>query len=134
MPSDAIVFNHRQTEGILKGQMGHRGKALVDGNVGPARASSNGWQHVYGIWPLSDDFKSYDDFLKSLKSSGKKSVKTTDLSDEDLEEWYNLLRKIAKLEAEINLLKAERENMLDGHDILKSYREEQAYLNEQIAV
>ena len=43
---------------------------------------------------------------------------------EDLEEWYNLLHKIAKLEAEIKLIEAERANMLDGNEILRSYREQ----------
>lgn len=54
LPSNAIVFNHRQTAGIIRGQIGYRGNALAEGNVddliagdafaeghitGPARAS-----------------------------------------------------------------------------------------------
>jgi hypothetical protein len=40
IPSDAIIFNHRQTKGILDGQMGFRGTAMAEGNVsGPAYAS-----------------------------------------------------------------------------------------------
>ena len=129
MPDDAIVFNHRQTEGVLKGQMGHRGKALADGNItGPARVNS----HTINPELAFAAFGSYAEFIASLGGSGKTSYKFTDVGE--LEEWYNLLRKIAKLEAEINLIQAERENITDGHDYLKSLREQQAYLNEEIAV
>jgi hypothetical protein len=127
MPDDAIVFNHRQTEGILKGQMGHRGKALADGNItGPARVND---KTITPPWATEGG---YAEFLESLGKSGSKTYKFTDVGD--LEKWYNLLRKIAKLEKEITLEQAKRENMLDGHDWLKSYREEQSYLHEQIAV
>ena len=125
VPSDAIVFNHRQTEGILKGQWGHRGKALNGGNLGK----------YWDIWNLGEGrYNSYSDWVSDFlkPSSGKKAVETTVI--EDLEEWYNLLRKIAKLEAEINLAEAERANMISGHETLRSYREEQALLHEQIAL
>lgn len=129
MPSDAIVFNHRQTAGILQGQWGHRGKALADGNItGPARVNS------HTITPPWATAGGYAAFLESLgKGNRSKTYKFTEVGEE-LEEWYNLLRKIAKLEKEITLEQAKRENMLDGHDWLKSYREQQSYLHEQIAV
>jgi len=78
-------------------------------------------------------FESFADFLNNYGGK-KRNSKGKAYRKEDLEEWYNLLRKIAKLEAEIKLIEAERANMLDGNEILRSYREQQTLLEEQIAV
>ena len=43
LPDDAIIFNHLQTQGILRGQMNVRGTAVASGTVnsGPAMANGN---------------------------------------------------------------------------------------------
>jgi hypothetical protein len=71
-------------------------------------------------------------------SSGKGgggSGNTIKAVTEELQEWYNLSRQIEHIEQEINNLIAERKNLLesDGAAYLRSLREEQSLLREQIA-
>jgi hypothetical protein len=62
LPKDAIVFNHKQTEGIAKGQFNIRGKAMAEGNitgpamVGGAAAALAAVQRAKSLWQgLLDD-------------------------------------------------------------------------------
>jgi hypothetical protein len=128
MPSDAIVFNHKQTKGIVNGQWGHRGKALSEGNI---KNNPLETPYVLDSWGALWGYSSFGDLINDLGKGSNKQINAT--ITEDLEEWYNLLRKIAKLKAEISLIEAERANMLSGHEILRNYREQQALLHEQIA-
>jgi len=52
--------------------------------------------------------------LESKKGGGSKKVEYTEVNE--LEEWYNLMRKITRLQAERNLLEAEYENLTSGHE------------------
>lgn len=123
LPSNAIVFNHRQTEGILKGQWGHRGKALVEGN---ALDGGTFWDGQIGI-------NFFTDLINGLSKSGSgKKVEYTEVSE--LEEWYNLMRKITRLQAERNFLEAEYENLTSGHEQLDNIRARQKALHEEMAI
>lgn len=138
LPTDAIVFNHKQTEDLLKGKSGVRGKALVNGNVsGPAYAGSSNIDaaiaqadKIIKLW--SDILNtSLDDMLASSSGGGNDAKANI----EELQEWYNLSRQIANVEQEINNLIAERENIAqkEGAAYLRSLRQEQNLLNQQVA-
>ena len=138
LPDDAIVFNHRQTEGIIRGQAGYRGKALVNGNVsGPAYASGTAaaiqkLEEAKAMWQSIADM-GVNDLLNSAKGGGGGGGNSIKAHIEDLEEWYNLLRQISNLEQKINNLVAERVNITDGHEYLRNLRDTQALLEKQVA-
>ena len=126
LPSDAIVFNHKQTEGIAKGQMGVRGTALSGGNF-------NWYEALEALWRQGDK-SSFDSGWGQFfgNTGGKGGGKTYEFAEQEGEEWYNYLRRIAKLEQEINQLEAERENIMDGGAYLRNLREVQAVYQEQL--
>ena len=126
LPSDAIVFNHKQTEGIAKGQMGVRGTALAGGNF-------NWYEALEALWRQGDK-SSFDSGWGQFfgNTGGKGGSKTYEFAEQEGEEWYNYLRRIAKLEQEINQLEAERENIMDGGAYLRNLREVQAVYQEQL--
>ena len=146
IPSNAIIFNHKQTEGILKGQANIRGRvkdggeAFAEGNVsGPAYGTGNidaaikALQEARAMWQSLLDRNLSD--LAGIASQGGGGNVAKAYSDE-LEEWYNLLRQIADIEAEINQLVAERTNLqneYNGEASLRNLREQQALLNRQLA-
>ena len=136
LPDDAIVFNHRQTEGIIKGQAGYRGKALVNGNVsGPAFAggfsdAAKQARTIASMWQAMID-KPIKDLLESGGGGGGGGNSIT-AHIEDLEEWYNLLRQIENLEQSINNLQAKRNNITDGREYLRNLRETQSLLEQQL--
>lgn len=140
LPNDAIVFNHRQTAGIIKGQAGYRGQALMNGNVtGPAAADGidaaiSAVEKIIKLWSNIAD-SSLSDLLSGGSSGGGGSGNTIKAVTEELQEWYNLSRQIEHIEQEINNLIAERANLLesDGAAYLRSLREEQALLRDQVA-
>lgn len=148
IPDDAIIFNHKQTEGILKGQANNgRGKtvngqpAFATGNVsGPAYASGisgaitaidreiMAWKALLSITTA--------DLLGSAGGGGGGggSGNTLKAHIEDLVEWYNLTRQIADIEQKINNIIAKRANITDGREYLKSLREQQHLLEGQALV
>ena len=138
LPNDAIVFNHRQTEGIIRGQMGIRGKAMADGNVeGPAYAgglsgAAQAARDIANMWRGIAANNSLKDLLGGGGGGGGGGNELKAVTAE-LQEWYNLTRQIAYLEQEINNLVAERENITDGSDYLKNLRETQKLLEQQKA-
>lgn len=139
LPSDAIIFNHLQTQGILRGQMNIRGTAMADGNVsGPAYAGGIG----AALSAVSRAKSVWQGLLSSLTAAdlldgggggggggGGESLKA---HIADLQEWYNLSRQIAKIESEINTLISKRNNLTDGHKYLRNLRETQSLLDDQI--
>lgn len=141
LPNDAIVFNHRQTAGIIKGQAGYRGQALVNGNVtGPAAAGGidaaiSAVEKIIKLWSNIADSSLSDLLSGGSNSGGGGSGNTIKAVTEELQEWYNLSRQIEHIEQEINNLIAERANLLesDGAAYLRSLREEQALLRDQVA-
>lgn len=148
IPDDAIIFNHKQTEGILKGQANNgRGKtvngqpAFATGNVsGPAYAGGlsgaitaidreiMAWKALLSITTA--------DLLGSAGGGGGGggSGNTLKAHIEDLVEWYNLTRQIADIEQKINNIIAKRANITDGRAYLKSLREQQHLLEGQALV
>ncbi len=137
IPDNAIIFNHKQTEGIINGQAGVRGKTK---NGGPAFATGK----AAAIKAIDDEIALWQNFknvaLKDLLGSsgggggGGGSGNTIKAHIEDLVEWYNLTRQIADIEQKINNIIAERENITDGHEYLRNLREQQHLLEGQAIV
>ncbi len=138
LPDDAIVFNHKQTAGIINGQAGYRGKTV---NGGPAFAKGSLAAAIAAIdkeialWRSMKDL-TLSDMLGGSGGSGGGggggSGNTLKAHIEDLVEWYNLSRQIADIEQKINNIIAERENITDGHEYLRSLREQQHLLEGQV--
>ena len=141
LPDDAIIFNHLQTQGILRGQMNVRGTAVASGTVnsGPAMAGGNigaalqAVQRAKAVWQGLLNKLSAQDLLGAGGGGGggggdKKAV------IQDLQEWYNLSRQIANIEQEINNIVAERENIADGGAYLRSLRQQQELLQDQVGI
>ena len=150
LPSNAIVFNHRQTAGIIRGQVGYRGKALAEGNVddlitgeafaeghitGPARASIDDTigqlKALREMWQSIVDATVED--LVSAGGGGGGGGSTAKAVTAELQEWYNLMRKIEYLTQEIANLESKRANILEkeGEAYLRNLRQTQALLEEQ---
>lgn len=141
LPNNAIVFNHKQTEGIVNGQANIRGKAMADGNVsGPALAGGSAAsalaavQRAKAVWQGLLNSLSVADLLGGGQGGG--GGNTLKGVSEELQEWYNLSRQIADIEQEINNLIAERQNIAkkDGDAYLRSLRQQQELLQEQAAI
>ena len=136
LPSDAIVFNHLQTAGIMKGQMNVRGTAMADGNVhgpalaGGASAALASVQRAKAVWQGILGMTAQDLVNAGGGGGGGNSLKAVTA---ELQEWYNLTRQIENLEQEINNLIAERENIAkdNGEKYLKNLRETQKLLGQQ---
>ena len=153
LKDDAIVFNHLQTHSILsKGHAFGRGKPLISerrsvafatGNIsqtGPAMASGLDAaiataEAMIGLWQGLMDQSLSDMLNGSGGHKGGGSGNSIKAVTEELQEWYNLSRQIADIEQDINNLLAERENIewSNGEAYLKSLREQQKLLNQQIA-
>lgn len=142
LPSDAIVFNHLQTASLMSQGHSGRGKAvngdaaavaMATGNWsgGPAKASAretiNTLQGIIGVWQSLLRQGAADLAKKSASGGGggggggggeDKSVL------HDLDRWYNLLRQIAKLEAQISLEQKKRANMNSGYSHIDSLEKE----------
>lgn len=147
IPDDAIIFNHKQTEGILKGQANTgRGKTLngqpafVTGNVnGPAYASGiagaiEAIDREIMAWKALLSMTTADLLGSAGGGGGGGSGNTLKAHIEDLVEWYNLTRQIADIEQKINNIVAKRANITDGRAYLKNLREQQHLLEGQALV
>lgn len=147
IPDDAIIFNHKQTEGILKGQANNgRGKtvsgqpAFAAGNVsGPAYAGGLSGaiaaiDREIMAWKALLSMTTADLLGSAGGGGGGGSGNTLKAHIEDLVEWYNLTRQIADIEQKINNIIAKRANITDGRAYLKSLREQQHLLEGQALV
>lgn len=138
LPSDAIIFNHLQTQGILRGQMNIRGTAMAEGNVsGPAYASGIGAalsavRRAKSVWQGLLNSLSAADLMGAGGGGGGGGDESLKAHIADLQEWYNLSRQIADIEGQINVLLAKRKNITDGHEYLKNLRETQRLLDDQV--
>lgn len=148
---DAIVFNHLQTANLLgKGHTSKTGSPIISerrsvafatGNVsGPAMASGlddaiAAIDRAIAMWQNIANSTTQDLLSGSGKHKGGGSGNTLKAVTEELQEWYNLTRQIRDLEDEITNLQKERANIpeADGEKYLKSLREEQKLLNQQMA-
>ena len=146
IPSNAIIFNHKQTEGILKGQANIRGRvkdggeAFAEGNVsGPAYASGideaiAALQEARAMWQSLLDTPLDKIIDRNKASGGGSGISAVDIGE--LEEWYNLLRQIEAIQDKINLLVAERNNLeaeYNGEATLRNLRQQQSLLEKQRA-
>ena len=161
LPDDAIVFNHLQTKKLLGsgGMVGtgepvtneRKATALAGGNVsGPAMASAkealNELYALRAMWASLLDATG-SDLGKKAGRAGQGSGKGpgggggggggSGSGEEiasvvgELDRWYNLLRQIAKLEQQITMEQAKRENMRSGYDINDSLEKELKLLQKQ---
>lgn len=147
---DAIVFNHLQTANLLgKGHTTKTGSpitsercavgAYATGNVSGS-AFANGSiasaiaaiDRAIAIWENIANITAADlaGGGGGGGGGGENSVKAV---TEELVKWYNLSRQIEKLEQDINNILAERENIVDGGEYLRSLREQQKLLAQQAA-
>ena len=144
LPDDAIIFNHLQTQGIMRGQMNIRGTMMASGtmNSGPAMASGNisaalaAVQRAKSVWQGLLNKLTAQDLLGSGGGGGGGGGgdDKTAAVIQDLQEWYNLSRQIANIEQEINNIVAERENIVDGSAYLRSLRQQQELLEDQKSI
>ena len=139
LPSDAIIFNHLQTQGILRGQMNIRGTAMAEGNVsGPAfagggiSAALSAVRRAKSVWQGLLNSLSAADLMKGGGGGGGGGDESLKAHIADLQEWYNLSRQIADIEGQINVLLAKRKNLTDGHEYLRNLRETQRLLDDQV--
>lgn len=139
LPSDAIIFNHLQTQGILRGQMNIRGTAMAEGNVsGPAFAGGgigaalSAVRRAKSVWQGLLNSLSAADLMKGGGGGGGGGDESLKAHIADLQEWYNLSRQIADIEGQINVLLAKRKNITDGHEYLRNLRETQRLLDDQV--
>ena len=141
LPDDAIIFNHLQTQGIMRGQMNIRGTMMASGtmNSGPAMAGGNisaalaAVQRAKSVWQGLLNKLTAQDLLGSGGGGGGGGGDKTAVI-QDLQEWYNLSRQIANIEQEINNIVAERENIADGGAYLRSLRQQQELLQDQVGI
>lgn len=143
LPDDAIIFNHLQTQGIMRGQMNIRGTMMASGTMssGPAMASGNSnisaalaaVQRAKSVWQGLLNKLTAQDLLGSGGGGGGGGGDKTAVI-QDLQEWYNLSRQIANIEQEINNIVAERENIADGGAYLRSLRQQQELLQDQVGI
>ena len=141
LPDDAIIFNHLQTQGIMRGQMNIRGTMMASGtmNSGPAMAGGNisaalaAVQRAKSVWQGLLNKLTAQDLLGSGGGGGGGGGDKAAVI-QDLQEWYNLSRQIANIEQEINNIVAERENIADGGAYLRSLRQQQELLQDQVGI
>ena len=148
IPDNAIIFNHKQTEGILKGQANNGRGKTVNGQPAFAAGNVSGPAYAGG---LSGAIAAIDREIMAWKAllsmttadllgsaggggGGGGSGNTLKAHIEDLVEWYNLTRQIADIEQKINNIIAKRANITDGRAYLKSLREQQHLLEGQALV
>ena len=136
LADDAIVFNHLQTQQLMKNGKSSRGKAVINeqsaisfakGNTeGPALASAASalaeLKRIRSMWQSMLNASARDLGSQAGGGSGGGGGGGGSGSQEwatvikDYERWYNILRQIAVIEQEINQLEAERKNLVNGAD------------------
>lgn len=147
IPDDAIIFNHKQTEGILKGQANNGRGRTVNGQPAFATGNVSGPAYAGGLsgaiaaidreimaWKALLSMTTADLLGSAGGGGGGGSGNTLKAHIEDLVEWYNLTRQIADIEQKINNIIAKRANITDGRAYLKSLREQQHLLEGQALV
>ena len=131
-----IIFNAKQTQGLLNGKSGIRGTAMAYGN---AFASGSGIDAA--IAALRSERSMWASILKKLpdmlnkagggSSGGGGGGGSNKEYLMELERWFNWLRQIEQLENKITILRAQRENMKDGKVYADSLYKENALLKKQ---
>ncbi len=159
LPDDAIVFNHLQTERLLKNGSAGRGKAVssekravahAKGNAeGSAMASASAalsaLKQIRAMWDAMLNASIADLGSKAglgKKAGGGSGSKTNGVTLDagyikDLERWYNLLRQIDRLEQDINYeeklrAKLEADSIAHGKEIYESQRKTYDMLQREV--
>ena len=152
LAQDAIVFNHLQTEQLLKnGMSSERGRAVTNervaasyakGNVngGPAMASASAalaaLKQLRAQWQALKDMSVKD--LAGKAGGGGGGSDSTAAFIKDLERWYNLLQDIATLEEQITYQETLRSKLAsdfntNGKAYYESQKESLKNLQAQVA-
>lgn len=115
LPKGAIIFNHKQTEGLLKnGHIASRGKAYAEGNahltIYPNASSKDQWEGTgYSSWndPTYDAAGALNDAAKSLSDAADK---TSDAADEfhEVFDWIEV--RLEEINEELDFKSAQLEN------------------------
>ena len=105
IPDDAIIFNHKQTEGILKGQANNGRGKTVNGQPAFATGNASGPAYAGGLsgaiaaidreimaWKALLSMTTADLLGSAGGGGGGGSGNTLKAHIEDLVEWYNLTR------------------------------------------
>jgi len=158
LPDDAIVFNHLQTERLLKNERnGGRGKPVTNERnavafaqgTGPAMASASAalaaLKQIRAMWQSMLNASMRD--LGSLAGreagggggggGGGKDPEQLKAVINEIERWYNLLRQIDRLQKDITYQetlqsKIESARVANGRAMYNSYKQELKYLDEEI--
>ena len=146
LADDAIVFNHLQTEELLKKGNAGRGfaingedKATAFAKGGIAKASASDalkqLKEIRAMWQALLDASASDLGKKAGAGGGGGGGggkgQDPKAITHDLERWYNLLRQIAKYEQQITLEQAKRKNMQSGYSYVDSLEKELSLLRKQ---
>lgn len=146
LADDAIVFNHLQTEDLLKKGNAGRGfaingedKATAFAKGGIAKASASDalkqLKEIRAMWQALLDASASDLGKKAGGGGGGGGGggkgQDPKAITHDLERWYNLLRQIAKYEQQITLEQAKRKNMQSGYSYVDSLEKELSLLRKQ---
>lgn len=149
LPNDAIVFNHLQTHKLLATGSTGRGKPITNERNAVAFAAGSG--------PAQASASSVLATLKALREMWRNLASNTSLSQlaglgggggggggrnyadftKELEKWFNLLQKIAKLERDITHQetlrnKLESDRLINGNAIYESQKRTLDALKQQI--
>ena len=159
LPKDAIVFNHLQTEHLLKHQKnGGRGIPVTNQRnavsyakgTGPAMSSASAalaqLKQIRAMWQamLNASMRDLGSMagLQAGKQGGGGGGGNNDPEQiraiiEEIERWYNLLRQIDRLEQDITYqesLQAEIQSnrVANGKALYNSYKQQLEYLEQEI--
>ena len=152
LPTDAIVFNHLQTQSLMNRGHSTQGKPVTNEKkavsyakgTGPAMASATELiaqlKDLRAMWESLLNM-SASDFAKKAGSGGGGGgggggdgggdPEQLKAYIHDLERWYNLLRQIEDYERRITYQQKLRENMTSGYTYVDSLEEELELLKAQ---
>ena len=152
LADDAIVFNHLQTEQLLKnGMSSGRGRAVTNeynavafahGNVngGPAKASASealaALKKLRAMWESLAEM-SVKDLVGKGGGGGGGGGGNNAAFIKQLERWYDLLQQIARLEQQINYEEAKRSKIsssfiAQGKEYFQSQQQSLDYLKQEV--
>ena len=131
LPKDAIVFNGKQTEEILKnGMTTSFGKAYANGNV-EGKAFGNGTGTKVNI-PNFNDVKDNNNAIKDAKKNAEKEKEEEKELTEEFFDWIE--RRVQKLQRYFDRWVKNAETALTSGFITKYYNKARKNLNKQLDV
>jgi hypothetical protein len=117
LPKGAIIFNHKQTEGLLKnGHIASRGRAYAEGNahltIWPTASSKKQWQ---GTGYSGPDDPTYD-LSDALDDTTTTIEDATDAAEEFSETFDWIEIRLEEINEQMDLLEAKVENAASASD------------------